>query len=133
MATPGVNMAITEDGASYNKLKRPDDFMTPIAMPSKEDVPALVPVDSAKRTLDEAEFNDEEAHDGHDSKRSRVHDTPTNANSSNKLFVAQTRARKRQPLNMETGMHSMFPGMLDEGEFSDEDTVEALAYLRSVR
>lgn len=133
MATPGANMAVTEDGSSYNKLKRPDDFKTSTATPSNEDAPALVPVASAKRTLDEAEFNGQDAHEETHNKRTRVHDTQSKANSLSKLYDAQTRTRKRQPVNMETGMHSMFPGMLDEGEFSDDDTAEALAYLRSVR
>lgn len=134
MASPGANLAVTEDGATYNKLRRPDNFIASITSPQNEDaVPALVPADSAKRTLDEADLNGREGDGEPDSKRARRQDTPSKANSSQKLYDAQARTRKRQPLNMDTGMHSMFPGMLDEGEFSDEDTVEALAYLRSVR
>ncbi|KAH7126688.1 hypothetical protein B0J11DRAFT_432683 [Dendryphion nanum] len=108
MSTPaaGVNLATTKNGEKYNKLKRPDDFIANIAVPP------------AKRTYEEVIIvSDEEQDDEPPSKRAR-----------------ETFTRIKRPLNMQTGMHSMFPGFLDEDHSSsDETTNEALAYLRSVR
>lgn len=128
MAAVGPNLAVTRDGARYNKLTRPDDFIAGLAAPNPdiEEAPVSAPrktTESTKRTLDEADNGD--GSEGEESrKRTRIARGTVNSKS---------RSKARQPLDMDYGMHSMFPGMVDDGDMSDESTNEALAYLRSVR
>ena len=115
MSSSGINRAVTEDGAKYNKLKRPDDFLSfsSAAPPPDEAIKSDIKTESTKRSLEEADISDHEVKE-EAIKRPRI---------------------QRPPINMDTGMHSMFPGMLDaEAELSDDSTTnEALAYLRGVR
>jgi hypothetical protein len=127
----GVNQATTQDGAQYNKLARPDNFLNSLAAkaPAKEDAAVASPqlLDSAKRTLDEADIDDETGDETPIPKRSRIQ------NASKTSSNAKKSHNKHQPPSSDDyGMHSMFPGMIDENG-SDEETSEALAYLRSVR
>ncbi|KAF2273673.1 uncharacterized protein EI97DRAFT_460862 [Westerdykella ornata] len=118
-----MDRATTEVGEHYHKLKRPDDFLAPTAGPAprKNDTPPSRPAETAKRTLEEAGISDDEA-DEEPNKRSRLRNGP--ARFGRKGYRLQ---------NTDIGMSSMFPGMLDEGDVSDDATSEALAYLRSVR
>jgi hypothetical protein len=133
MASAGVNRAITQDGEKYNKLKRPHDLLTSATAqspPQRETVPQLTPTRAISEAHDDI-ANEEEPQ----SKRLRAANEASSPGSTPKLYVqAQDRKRSnRAPLNMDYGMQSMFPGMLDEGDVSDESTDEALAYLRRVR
>lgn len=121
MSRSGVNQAITQNGEAYNKLKRPDEFPSYTATGAfpKEDTLSTLPqpAESTKRTLDEAGINNVLAECEPENKRSRV---------SNRHGV-------QRPMNMDYGMQSMFPGIMDNEDSSDESTNAALAYLRSVR
>lgn len=113
MSHSGINMAVTENGAKYNKLSRPEVFIESLSTnPAPRDPAAPVEAANTKRTVDKANLNDDGSRE-EKPKRSRTQQRATNA---------------------ESGMQSMFPGMLDEAELSDDSTTnEALAYLRSVR
>ncbi|KAF2752274.1 hypothetical protein M011DRAFT_482987 [Sporormia fimetaria CBS 119925] len=122
MAPAGVNVTVTDDGATYNKLRRPDDFLTSQVPPKPE-------LEFAKRTVDQAGLEDGETQEP--PKRFRRAKKSSTQNGSPKIFdPAQVRV---YTASEDTGMHSMFPGMLDEAEQSDEETNAAIAYLRSVR
>jgi hypothetical protein len=126
----GVNQAITENGEKYNKLARPDSFLASLAVKvsTKEDASAASPqlLGSTKRTLDEADIDHETRDETPISKRSRIQNTKRSSSNTKKG------SNKHQPVTDDYGMHSMFPGMIDENG-SDDETSEALAYLRSVR
>jgi hypothetical protein len=124
MSKPGVNAAVTEDGARYNKLKRPDDLYTATA-PTKTESTCTTPLlnESSKRTLDEADIDDDG--DEEPSKRSRMQNLRTAAFDQNRSRVYHPPA--------DNGQQSMFPGLIDDGDVSDDSMNEALAYLRSVR
>lgn len=103
MADAGVNLAITRDGGTYNKLQRPDNYLMG-ATAQLPPLPALnAPQNSSKRKRDQEVAPD--------IKRAR------NENKKNEEDL---------------GMRTMLPS-LDDEEHSDDATNEALAYLRSVR
>lgn len=104
------NQATTQDGTKYNKLTRPDDLVTAA---------------TSKRTLEEANMMESEQSDNEpSSKRAK--------GTEQDLFKHADR-----PMNLHYGMRSAFPGLEDdddnEEDSADEITIEALAYLRSVR
>ncbi|KAH7078550.1 hypothetical protein FB567DRAFT_572061 [Paraphoma chrysanthemicola] len=110
MAGSGVNLAVTKDGGSYNKLQRPQDYLTASApVPPLEDA---LPVETPEST---SQF-----------KRKRE---PTDGSSTSK--------RKRQVQDTSQldscGMRTTLPGLDDEDFASDDSTNDAMAYLRSVR
>lgn len=123
MLSTSMNRATTENGEPYNKLKRPDDFLTPNASSAHHNGETTTSrsTEPAKRTREEADISDGEAED-EPNKRPRVQNGPIKFGR-----------KSYRPQNTEIGMSSMFPGMLDEGDLSDDATNEALAYLRSVR
>ncbi|KAF2021695.1 hypothetical protein BU24DRAFT_488068 [Aaosphaeria arxii CBS 175.79] len=119
MSKSGINLAVTQDGSHYNKLKRPDDyFASPPLHP-----PLCSPT---KRTLDQAEMSDGNDDGELTIKRPR-------GDTASHLFKKRNSKPIMRSMNMDTGMQSMFPGIMDEEGDSDEATLEALAYLRSVR
>jgi hypothetical protein len=134
MSRPGVNLAITKDGGAYNKLRRPDDFvavLTSQPSPKEEPVPAIPSAtDSNKRKLEDADIADPVSDDEPESKRPKEQHVLKVSSVTAKPIAADPRRIKR-PVR-DCGMQSMFPG-LDDEESSDEATMEALAYLRSVR
>jgi hypothetical protein len=129
-----VNATITSHGARYNKLKRPDDFLTATTLANEGTESNFTPPTATiKRTLDDADLSDdeddviEELH-----KRPRLQNFQGNARKQN-TGNGQGRSKGHRPTTGENGMQSMFPGMIDDGNISDESTNEALAYLRGVR
>jgi hypothetical protein len=131
MSGAGLNMATTQNGEKYNKLKRPDDLLASMP-PPPEVVPALQSsTQSAKRTLDEAGIT-AKTNDEHDSKRARAPNGVSRAagQHAHTLFKAEA-SNVWRPFNMQCGMQAMFP--VDDDDMSDESMNEALAYLRSVR
>ncbi|KAF2648682.1 hypothetical protein K491DRAFT_684501 [Lophiostoma macrostomum CBS 122681] len=134
MSPAGVNMATTQNGDKYNKLKRPDDAPASAPHPAAI-VPAPLPsIQPAKRTFDEAGLTDTGTDEEPHSKRTRVPNgvSKTASQHTPPLFKAGA-TNVWRPFNMQCGMQSMFPGMVDDEYLSDESTNEALAYLRSVR
>ncbi|KAF2679510.1 hypothetical protein K458DRAFT_490595 [Lentithecium fluviatile CBS 122367] len=132
MSRPGVNLAVTKDGGSYNKLRRPDDFVAALTSHSSPENEATraTPTDPHKRKLEEAGISVTEDDDEPESKRQKEAHGLKPSLPSPKPFAADPR-RIRRPVQ-DCGMQSMFPG-LDDEDSSDEATKEALAYLRSVR
>ncbi|KAL1613207.1 hypothetical protein SLS60_001439 [Paraconiothyrium brasiliense] len=126
MSHSGVNLAVTEDGAAYNKLRRPDDYLQSLTAqyPAKSELPP------AKRKFEAVAIADHE--DAPNTKRSREEHAPKKSATSASAVAGDTR-RVFRPVK-ENGMQTMFPG-LDDDYASDEDdtTRDALAYLRSVR
>jgi hypothetical protein len=110
MAGPGVNLAVTKDGGSYNKLQRPQDYLT-VTTPAPPLEDAL-PVEAPESTSQV--------------KRKRE---PTDSSFTSK--------RKRQEQDMSQtdpcGMRTTLPGLDDDDFASDDSTNDAMAYLRSVR
>ncbi|KAJ4358654.1 uncharacterized protein N0V89_003238 [Didymosphaeria variabile] len=127
MSHSGVNMAVTEDGAAYNKLRRPDDYLQSLTAqyPAKSELPP------AKRKFEAVATADHEDGQAPNTKRSREEHASAGATCAR--AVAGDKRRVFRPVK-ENGMQTMFPG-LDDDSASDEDdtTRDALAYLRSVR
>lgn len=129
MSPSGGNLAVTTDGGSYNKLRRPDDFLASLTSkppPRDRPISATSPPDSNKRKHEEADISDAAPEEEPCSKRPREDRTPKAVRP-----LAANNRRMFRPIR-ENGMQSMFPGM-DEDNLSDDDTAEALAYLRGVR
>lgn len=118
-----VNTAVTTNGAKYNKLKRPDDFLEVTASANEGAKPDIAHTIAPKRSLDDADLSDDDDFDEveEQNKRPRLQN------------VREGRKKGFRPPVGENGMQSMFPGMIDDGNISDDSTNEALAYLRSVR
>lgn len=127
MSRAGVNLAVTQDGAAYNKLCRPDDFMANLASQPAPKPDAAPNSDSNKRKLEDAEWTGSTCNDGRGSKRVKEECSPK---YSSKVPGTDSRRVKR-PVG-DCGMQTMFPG-LDHDDSADEISSEALAYLRSVR
>ena len=134
MSLSGVNLAVTQNGEQYNRLRRPDDFLSTMPAPSSsQDAlrPSLPLPMVAKRALDTTDTNDENAKDARLRKRTR----PNEEQAEDGRHSAPRPANVNRPFNPIYGMQSMFPGIMedDDNDLSDESTNEALAYLRSVR
>jgi hypothetical protein len=130
----GVNTAVTRDGEKYNKLKRPDDFLT--AAPIEKATVKSDPTPSngaCKRTLDDADITDQDSTE-EQAKRPRFIISQDTLGKNGKQNKSQGKGKTiYRATNGESSMQSMFPGMIDSGDLSDESTNEALAYLRGVR
>ncbi|EMD65332.1 hypothetical protein COCSADRAFT_35389 [Bipolaris sorokiniana ND90Pr] len=116
MAASGVNLAVTKDGESYNKLSRPDDYLisTQPPPPSASAVPALA-IPGSKRK--------HEQENASETKRAK-----TDRNNSR----AKGKSRANEQFR-ELGVRSVLPGLGGEEHLTDESIDEAVAYLRSVR
>lgn len=126
MPHTGVNLAVTEDGAAYNKLRRPDDYLESLTaehMPKRELPPAKRKLEAVAADLhDNAEPS---------TKRPREESAPRVAANPGRL--ARDSRRVERPVK-ENGMQTMFPGLDDDSASDADDTTrDALAYLRSVR
>ncbi|ORY00459.1 hypothetical protein BCR34DRAFT_112415 [Clohesyomyces aquaticus] len=104
-----VNLAVTQDGTSYNKLKRPDDYVAGLA-----------------RKRPEPEANENLSEEEPQPKRAKQ-----NGSSKRRAAVVDPK-EVRVPVDPECGMRFGLP-VQDDGYSSDETTNEALAYLRNVR
>ncbi|KAI8937571.1 hypothetical protein NX059_005286 [Plenodomus lindquistii] len=125
MATTHSNLAVTRDGETYNKLSRPDDYLT-------STTPLLPPLSPAVRPL--AQSN----------KRKRGRDATVNSKSSKRTKDAEVstclddNADKRDKKDKwwstgDYGMRTILPGVDDDVESTEGSIDEAMAYLRSVR
>jgi len=116
MATSGVNLAVTKDGETYNKLQRPSDYLAS----TQSILPPLATVSSSTVT---------------NSKRKRdQNDESGNKRLRNDRNTQNCKGRLRAPQTyQEHGIQTVLPGLDGEEQLSDESTSEALAYLRSVR
>lgn len=144
MSLSGVNKAVTEDGATYNRLRRPDDYLQLLTAPP----PAPV-----KRKLDAVQVPGEQGEEQPGRKRPRERanqDWDAQAGADAKEVLAEEDVKHkagtstRGPLRgdarrvfrpvKENGMQTMFPGLDDDSASDADDTTkDALAYLRSVR
>lgn len=100
--------ADSQVGAKHNKPTRPDDFATAAAL---------------KRTRKGASLTDNEQSDNEPPIKRAKRTEPG--------FLKHG----KHSVNMDYGMRSALPGLghADDGESPDDMTMEALAYLRSVR
>ncbi|KAF2109714.1 hypothetical protein BDV96DRAFT_651685 [Lophiotrema nucula] len=135
MSRSGVNLAVTEDGAPYNKLSRPTDYLdslagnAPPAPPKPTTVAAKPPTpESNKRKLEDVEDAGSDSDSDSNSKRLKADNAQKELWSRGKRDTTINRR-----MNPDTNMQIQFPGLDSAGNTSDEDTTEALAYLRSVR
>ncbi|KAJ4286834.1 hypothetical protein N0V90_013086 [Kalmusia sp. IMI 367209] len=126
MSHAGVNMAITQDGEAYNKLRRPDDYLASL----KADPPPKSELLLVKRKFEDVDAAAVDSNQQPAIKRFREERAPKSSASDGKGLAGDTR-RIFRPIK-ENGMQTMFPG-LDDDDSSDEMTRDALAYLRSVR
>jgi hypothetical protein len=105
-----LNLAVTKDGDSYNKLRRPDDYL----MSTSRNASPLTTASSP--TI-------------HIGKRKSEQDMM----SVNKR-PKTGRERSRNPESAwDTGMKTVLPGLYGEDQSTDESMSEAIAYLQSVR
>jgi hypothetical protein len=115
MAGPRVNLAVTKDGGSYNKLQRPADYLSPTP-PTKD-------TSERKRIRDVATGENAAG-----SKRAKTE------HSSRAIAASNGKTRAGGPLG-ECGMYSTFS--LDLQDYEEEertdDMRDALAYLQSVK
>jgi hypothetical protein len=125
MAGPGLNLAVTKDGGSYNKLQRPQDYLMPSTHPPPPK--AMSPANALSSTSA--------------SKRKRDHANGTSKHKRTRLEqdheeVGNPRtwtSGREKPRSTDCGMRSLLPGLDDEEHTSDDGVSEALAYLRDVR
>jgi hypothetical protein len=110
---PGINLATTKDGGTYNKLQRPEDYLMPATAPPPLPPPKNTPLSDTAYT----------------SKRKLEHANFSAARKRTKVGAAS----KEQCRDVDYGMKTTLPGLDDEQYSSDEGTSEALAYLRDVR
>ena len=115
MSNLGVNLAVTKDGETYNKLQRPDGYLIS-TQPLPTSPPAASPTTySGKRKCAQEEVPEV--------KRARIE--------------RNTAHSKRRPRVLDSyqeyGTRTVLPGLDGEEQLSDESTSEALAYLHSVR
>jgi hypothetical protein len=125
MAGPGVNLAITKDGGTYNKLQRPDNYLTsttPLPPPKKQPLADHIPSTGAIKR------KHEHADPASKYKRTRVGQDRSHGDTSDTWAAGKERLR-----GVENGMRTMLPGLDDEQHSVDGDIDEALAYLRDVR
>ncbi|KAF2438710.1 hypothetical protein P171DRAFT_525835 [Karstenula rhodostoma CBS 690.94] len=128
MPQPGANLAVTEDGAAYNKLRRPDDYLESLTAqhPPKSELPP------AKRKFEAVAAADLDGDEEPTTKRSREENAPRATAIPGRALARDTRHVERPA--KENGMQTMFPGLDDDSASDADDTTrEALAYLRSVR
>ena len=114
MAGHRVNLAVTKDGGSYNKLKRPDDFLN--------SAPPATDAIERKRVRDASPIERQAGN-----KRARTKDTSRGPKDNNE------EKRTGGPV-AECGMRETIP--LGDEEYDDEEMRpddDALAYLLSVR
>ncbi|KAI4956328.1 hypothetical protein J4E91_000539 [Alternaria rosae] len=115
MSTVGVNLAVTRDGESYNKLQRPDSYLIPTQPPSISPSTASPTAYGSKRKCAQEEVPDV--------KRARI-----------ERITAHPKKRPRAVDSyQEYGTRTVLPGLDGEEQSSDESTSEALAYLHGVR
>jgi hypothetical protein len=121
MATSKGNLAVTKDGEAYNKLRRPNDCLLsapPNLLPSTAASPSTL--HAGKRKCDQ---------DGAlESKRAKTERNTTTQRSTH----SKRRSRTQDPAR-ELAPRNVLPVLDEEGQLSDDDMSEALAYLRSVR
>lgn len=120
MAGPRANLAVTKDGETYNKLQRPENYLNGTAISSK--------ADERKRELAAVDDPTTETI----SKNKRAKTTHVAATASN-----FSRSNDKHPYRNNTqiadyGMRSTLP-IDDEAAEHSDDSLEAFAYLRSVR
>jgi hypothetical protein len=125
MVGPGLNLAITKDGGSYNKLQRPQDYLMPSTHPpppkATPPINTISPTSASKRKRDQANGTS-------NNKRTRLeHDDKEVGND--RTWTSS----KDKPRGTDCGMRSLLPGLDDEEHTSDDGASEALAYLRDVR
>jgi hypothetical protein len=124
MAGPGVNLATTRDGGSYNKLQRPQNYLmtgtTPTPPPKALLPEALAPTYTSKRKREDGGLQRNQ--------RTRLERESVETPKSRPGSTSKERSR-----GTECGMRTILPGLDDEGQSSDEGVSEALAYLRNVR
>ena len=115
MSNLGVNLAVTKDGETYNKLQRPDGYLISTQPPPTSPPPASPTTYSGKRKCAQEEVPEV--------KRARIE--------------RNTAHSKRRPRVLDSyqeyGTRTVLPGLDGEEQLSDESTSEALAYLHSVR
>lgn len=115
MAGPGVNLAITKDGGTYNKLQRPQDYlMSAITAPPPKKLPIADTTSSTSA-----------------GKRKREHANLTSKHKRTRMEHDST--SKERTRVIDCGMRTILPGLDDEEHSSDDSIGEALAYLRNVR
>ena len=140
------NMAVTQGGASYNKLTRPDELTS---TPNSQHETSAIPPHSIKRKLDDVEPPTASSDGEPYIKRTRPDSlqpsqelnnasTPSSKNSGVEVKSSGNYSKPQhqpiRPLDPTFGQRRQLPGLDDEeGEFSDSSTNEALTYLRNVR
>jgi hypothetical protein len=105
-----LNLAVTKDGESYNKLRRPDDYLMSTPHNVSPSTTASSPtIHTGKRKGEQdMEFVNKRPKTG--------------------------RKRPRKPeSSWDTGMETVLPGLYGEVQATDESMSEAIAYLQSVR
>jgi hypothetical protein len=122
MAGSGVNLAVTTDGGSYNKLQRPQDFLTQPdnTTPPTRSAPTNVP-DSATATKRKHEYQ----HGSNSLKRAKQDDGVSKSNAK--------KLSKKASQNLDYGMRTALPGLEADRQSPESIGDDALAYLRSVR
>jgi hypothetical protein len=122
MAGSGVNQAVTKDGDTYNKLQRPQDYLTASTVPPR---PWKSPLpDSAfagKRKRGQTDASSQH-------KRARVEQR-----AAQKEKVGDSDKNNKRSRIREGGLIAALPGLDDEEHAPDDSLDDALAYMRSVR
>lgn len=126
MAEPKPNLAVTKNGMVYNKLSRPDDYIASLSsntLPSAIPDPPLLHSKNATKRKHDNDDSGGESVDYVEAKRSR----PSAKTKRAQFWNSQKSVDPR------CGLQYSFPGLDGNSTTSDEDTREALAYLRGVR
>jgi hypothetical protein len=125
MVGPGLNLAVTKDGGTYNKLQRPQDYLLASTRPPP---PKATPPASTLSSTSASKRKPDHADDISKHKRTRL------GHGDEKVDNPRTwTSSKERPRGIDCGMRSLLPGLDDEEYTSDDGISEALAYLRDVR
>lgn len=123
MAGPRANLAVTKDGETYNKLRRPGNYFDESVYASK--------TNERKRERERAVTDKAIPESVFGNKRVKTHHAASTANVLPQPGGGH-QYRSNAPI-AECGMRFTLPVDNEEEQYSDDSLGEALAYLRSVR
>ncbi|KAF3050704.1 hypothetical protein E8E11_002455 [Didymella keratinophila] len=122
MAGPRINLAVTKDGETYNKLQRPNDFLDQSAA-SKQ---------ANERKREHGDLDAPVAGSSTGSKRAKTQHTGHASKAVQSSDDKDGQHRGGGPI-AECGMRTTLPIDEEEAQYSDDSLGDALAYLHSVR
>jgi hypothetical protein len=123
----GINLAVTQDGETYNKLQRPGDYLTATTAP-RPPRPLRPPIADTSVAASASKRKYEQPDSASQRKRARPATRPATESTLPGPYANRKRSR-----DIDCGMRTMLPCSDEEEALSDVSLGDALSYLRSVR